>query len=159
MAKDTPPVARNFMVTQVVALRPDTDIFDAVNTLMLHHIAGAPVVDDAGRILGFLSEKDCLKPLIDAAYEADPALTVDKCMVRDIKTISEDTDALVIAELFINHPYRRLPVVRNGILVGQVSRRDFLKAVAEWTRPPAKPKRPAFLYFSKVANRKDVSLP
>lgn len=158
MSIGAPPVARDFMVTQVVALRPDMGIFEAVDVLLMNHIAGAPVVDEQRRILGFLSEKDCLKPLVDAAYESDPELTVGKCMAKDIRTISEDADALVVAELFMNHPYRRLPVVRDGVLVGQVSRRDFLKAVVEWIRPPSQPKRPSFLYLSRVQDPKDVAL-
>lgn len=146
--------AKDMMVTRLVTLRPEMDVFDAIDILMKNHVAGAPVVDREGRIVGFLSEKDCMQTLVDAAFDSNPTTTVERCMTRDVMTIHEDLDITRIAEYFLHTPLRRLPVVRHGKLVGQISRRDFLRALADWMRPDtAENNKPSFLYLSSVSDR------
>ncbi len=73
-------------------------------------------------------------------------------------TIDEATDHLQIAMIFLNTPYRRLPVLRDGTLVGQVSRRDLLSSVFETLVPqPAPLREPSIrsLYLSALFDRKD----
>lgn len=145
--------ARDIMATRFLRLKPDLDIYEATDLLLKHRVANAPVVDDQDRLIGFLSEKDCIQTLVDGAYSSNPSTSVERCMSRDVQSISEETDLLAIANIFLTHPYRRLPVVRDGILVGLISRRDFLSGMAEWTRIDAdQNSQPSFLYLSKVAD-------
>lgn len=146
--------ARDMMVTRLITVRPDQDVHEAIDLLLRNRVAGAPVVDANENLVGFLSEKDCMQTLLDAIYDSNPSTTVEMCMTRDVFTITEDTNVLTIAELFLHKPFRRLPVVRGRRLVGQVSRRDFLMALSEWSREDTVTEhRPTFLYFSSITDR------
>ena len=125
------PRAADIMVSRVITLRPDTDIFVAIRVLLSRRISGAPVLDARGGLVGLLSEKDCLKLLALGGFHEDDfaGATVADYMTSDVSTIGLDTDIFTIAGLFLRHPYRRLPVVDDGLLVGQVSRRDVLKGI------------------------------
>lgn len=122
------PPAREIMKTSLVTLRPDTNVFDAVKLLIKHKISGAPVVDEDNRLLGVFSEKSVMKVLVEAAYEQVPVDRIDGLMNTNPKTINENTQLVSMAQIFLNSPCRRLPVVKDGVLVGQVSRRDVVQA-------------------------------
>jgi CBS domain-containing protein len=124
------PVARasDFMVTRLFRLTPQEHVFDAIGALLKHRVSGAPVVDTDGLLLGVFSEKDSMSVLIKAAYEQLPGADVSAFMNPDRgRFISEDTDLLTIAKMFVDSSYRRLAVVRDGMLQGQISRRDVLR--------------------------------
>ena len=121
-------VVREFMVTSVVTLAPDMDIFQAMRTLLHHRISGAPVVTAQQELVGVLSEKDCLRVFASGAYYNDAGGHVSDYMTRKVTTLSPDDELFQVAELLLAHTFRRLPVVDDGKLVGQVSRRDVLLA-------------------------------
>ena len=64
------PIVRDHMDVEVCSLRPETEILDAVGLLLEHRVTGAPVVDEAGRLVGMLTEKDCLK-LVATGHDAN----------------------------------------------------------------------------------------
>lgn len=152
------PTARDIMKTDLVVFHPTMPLIDAVKKLIEHQIAGAPVVDDDYHLLGFLSEKDCLMPLVEMAVESDPVTQVVNFMNPTVRTITEDTDVLVIAELFMKSPIRRLPVVKDGKLVGLVARHDFLKGMLEWTDPTSETKPQARNYWSRIHGKDESPL-
>ena len=120
--------AADFMQTQLFRLRPHENIFEAIGALLKHRISGAPVVDDDGFLLGVFSEKDSMSVLIKGAYDQLPGAEISAFMNPDRgRIISEETDLLTIADMFVTTHYRRLPVVRDGVLQGQISRRDVLR--------------------------------
>ena len=125
-----PPIlARDFMVTDLATLTPEMDVFEAVNVLLSRHISGAPVTDQKRIFLGVFSEKTCMSMLIAAAYDQMPTSTVGAFMNRDTRRIiSADIDHMAITQVFTKTPYRRLPVVHDGKLAGQICRRDVLRA-------------------------------
>jgi CBS domain-containing protein len=126
--------AGEFMTTKLITLSRDTDVFQAIGHLLKNHISGAPVVDTLGTFLGVFSEKTSMSVLIQAAYEQLPATEVGAFMNTDPKrAISEQTDLLRCAEIFLQTPYRRLPVLRDKKLIGQVSRRDVIASLFELT--------------------------
>lgn len=134
------PVAEDIMVTRLVTLRAETDVFKAIETLVKNKISGAPVVDGDNKLLGVFSEKNCMQILIDAAYEGLPTNQVGAFMDNEPQTVSRNTGLLVLAQVFLLSPRRRLPVVEDGnILVGQVSRRDVIAAASKLVaKVPAK---------------------
>ncbi|MEN1681510.1 MAG: CBS domain-containing protein [Planctomycetota bacterium] len=148
--------ARDVMVTRLVTLRPAMDIFDAVRLLLRNRISGAPVVDPAGNYLGVFSEKCSLNALLDAAYEGLPTSEVGLFMDTEAQTILPETQLLSIAQVFLLTPYRRLPVVDDqGRLLGQVSRRDVLRAAMKsMDRQPSKEK--SLLYLSALIEREEA---
>lgn len=92
--------------------------------------------------------------LKQASVNAD----VGSFMDCDATTIGPREDVLSIAQIFLNSPYRRLPVVEAGRLIGQVSRRDLLEAAAALLRPPSERHRAAALYLSPLSESLPPSL-
>lgn len=119
-----------YMAKDLITFRPEQDIYEAIDLILKHKISGAPVLDSRGQLVGLLSEKDCLRVMISSAYHNEPigVRRVSDYMTVNVVTISPDKDVLDVANLFLGSNYRRFPVVENGKLLGQVSRRDILRA-------------------------------
>ena len=119
------------MARRLVTLRPETNIYQAVDLLIDRAISGAPVVDSSGALVGVLSEKDCMQVLTRSAFEDLPSdVTVGDLMSKDPVTVRDDQAVIHAAEIFLSKAFRRLPVLnQKGDLVGQLSRRDVLKAI------------------------------
>ncbi len=117
-------------VNDLIAFKPDQSIQDAIDIIIDKKISGAPVLDDNGKLVGMLSEKDCLRIIVDQAYHNLPieSKKVSDYMTAEVKTVSPDHDVVSAANLFLHTPIRRMPVVENGVLKGQISRRDILRA-------------------------------
>jgi CBS domain-containing protein len=123
------PKVSDYMDTIVQTLNPNTEILDAVDFLLEKHVTGAPVVDDQYRVVGILSEKDCLY-LLAAGSEADlPQGTVADFMTHEVHTIPPSMNVYFCAGLFMNTVIRRFPVVEDGKLVGAITRFDILRAI------------------------------
>lgn len=122
--------AVDIMTRKVVTLSPETDIYTAMKTFLAKRFSGAPVVDARGTLIGILSEKDCLKVLTGEAFDGLPEGRVADYMTKPVETVSPETNILDIVGRFLNMPFRRLPVVDDeGRLIGQISRRDLLRAI------------------------------
>ncbi len=135
-------LAKKFMATRLITLTPEMDVFEAIGYLLKHRISGAPVIRPDRTFLGVFSEKTSMQVLVDSAYDQLPTSRVGAFMNTDSKRlISDDTDLLAVMKIFLDTPYRRLPVLRDGKLIGQVSRRDALRAqnhVARYLNPEEK---------------------
>lgn len=121
----------DIMATELMTFSPDTIIHKAIQILLDQRLSGAPVVDHANKLVGMLSKKDCLKVVLSSSYHQDWGGTVRDYMSADVTTIDPDTDLVSAAEFFLNSTFRRFPVLRDGRLVGQVSRHDVLRALIE----------------------------
>lgn len=122
------PTVREYMVTRLYTVAPEVHILDAVDMLVERRISGAPVVRD-GHLVGMLSERDCLQFLTKGANDDVPTGTVGDYMATGVRTIPPTMDIYYVAGLFLKHGIRRLPVVEDGVLIGQISRRDVLRAI------------------------------
>jgi CBS domain-containing protein len=123
------PRAKDVMATSLVTLTPDMDAFDAIGLLLDRHISGAPVISEERRFLGVFSEKTSMNVLLGSAYDQLPTSRVEVFLDPDReRTITEERDLLSVTQMFLDTVYRRLPVLRGEKLVGQVSRRDVLRA-------------------------------
>ena len=151
--------ARDFMTKRLVTLRPDMDVIKAVQLLLKNRISGAPVVDANSVFLGVFSEKCAMQVLLDAAYEQLPSNEVRLFMDTDAQTIEPDTQLLSIAQVFLLTSYRRLPVIEAGRLVGQISRRDVMRASLDLLKhPPTRDEGSSLLYLSALIERNDAPL-
>ncbi|OED45174.1 hypothetical protein AB833_00015 [Chromatiales bacterium (ex Bugula neritina AB1)] len=119
----------DYMTASLATFKPDMEMRKAVSLLVEKRISGAPVVDDHGNMVGMLSEQDCMKIALNAGYYGDYGGLVKDYMNTTVTTIDADTSILKLAQLFVDAPYRRYPVLQNNRLVGQVSRRDVLRAL------------------------------
>lgn len=117
-------------MSNLITFKPDQPIQDVISTIVGKKISGAPVLDDQHHLIGVISEKDCLRLIVDQAYNNMPAetRTVSDYMTTRVQSLSPKTNIVEAAILFLNSPIRRFPVVENDMLIGQVSRRDILKA-------------------------------
>jgi CBS domain-containing protein len=134
MTRPGVPTARDVMTRTLVTLRPETPLFEAIATLLDHDISGAPVVDESGRLLGLFSEFDCLRELASGEFYEHGHYAVGRVvdLVTGMRhTVAPDLDLYGIAHAFVTHRVRRLPVVEDGRLIGQVSRRDVLRAIRD----------------------------
>ena len=122
-------VVKDYMARTLVTFKPETDVLDAVHTLVEHRIAGAPVVDDEGNLLGMLSEFDCMKVALNAGYHGIWGGPVRDFMSDGVETVDADMSIVDLAQVFINKKFRRFPVTQGTRLVGQISRRDVLRAL------------------------------
>ncbi|NCF15792.1 MAG: CBS domain-containing protein [Gammaproteobacteria bacterium] len=122
-------VVKDYMARTVVTFKPDTPVLDAVHTLVKNRIAGAPVVDDEGNLVGMLSELDCMKVALQAGYYGDYGGPVSDYMSEGVKTVNIEMSIVDLAQVFIDEGFRRFPVTDNNRLVGQISRRDVLRAL------------------------------
>ncbi|MEL6556648.1 MAG: CBS domain-containing protein [Bacteroidota bacterium] len=122
-----------YMATNLFTFRPEQGIDEAIDIMLEKRISGGPVLDEYGALIGMLSERDCLKIMVDAAYLNYPAGrgTVGDYMSKEVKTIDINKDVLDAANMFLSGSVRRFPVVENGKLKGQISRRDIMKAARE----------------------------
>lgn len=125
------PMIRECMATDLITLSPDDEIIRAMMTLLDAKISGAPVVDEREQLVGILSKKDCLKAALNASYYQEWGGAVAEYMSKDVKTLDADLDVIQAAEAFLSSSYRRFPVLGDGVLIGQVSRCDILKALSE----------------------------
>ena len=154
---NAPLLAKDIMVTKLVTLAPHLDVFEAVGLLLRHRISGAPVIDEEGRLLGVLSERCCMCALAEAVYDGMPTTEVRAFMDTDHTTITEETDFLNIIQLFLSTGQRRLPVLRDGKLVGQISRRDVLCAAHKLCEV-APNRETALLYLSSLVERNEAPI-
>ncbi|MDO8581009.1 MAG: CBS domain-containing protein [Candidatus Omnitrophota bacterium] len=120
---------KSVMTTNVIFVRPETPIYEALDILSNKKISGVPVVNDQMEVVGILSEKDVLQLLIDKAL--DVKSTVDNYMTREVVSFTEEDDIVAICKFFIRSYIRRVPIVRDSKLVGIVSRRDIVNVILE----------------------------
>jgi CBS domain-containing protein len=120
---------RDYMSTKLVTFTPEMEVMRAVNLLVQHGIAGAPVVDKEGRVVGMFSEKDCLSVALVASQDTCIAGPVSQFMSTKVVTVDPDTNLTQLATMFVSQSYRRYPVLEGGKLVGQISRSDVMRAI------------------------------
>jgi len=122
---------RDYMTTKLVTFRPDMEVMHAVHTLVEKGISGAPVVDASGKLIGVLSQRDCLEVALTAAQDTCIAGPVAQFMSEKPQTVDPDMNLTQLATMFTTATFRRYPVIENGQLVGQISRSDVLRAISQ----------------------------
>lgn len=117
--------AKDIMTEDVVSVRQHCTLYDAVELLLEHQVSGLPVVDNAGIVIGIITEFALLVLTYDKTCERD---NVGWHMTRQVCTVDEQTLLSDVADIFILNRFRRVPVVCEGKLVGIISRRDLMRA-------------------------------
>ena len=124
-----PLSVKDFMKRDLVTFTPETNVLAAIRVLLEKKISGAPVIDEKGWVVGMLSEYDCLQPNLQSSYHNDVGTLVKDYMSKDVTTIKSHLSLTEAAQIFIDKGLRRLPVVENKKLIGQISRRDVLEEI------------------------------
>ena len=119
--------AKNIMTTDVMSVKAETLVCDAMRILIDNQISGLPVVDNEEKVIGIISEKDMLRLLFNTSIKEND--TVLDYMTKEVVSFKEEDSAVDICEFFMNSSVRRVPIVREGKLVGIVSRRNLIKTI------------------------------
>lgn len=158
--------AAQVMTSKVVTVEPATPLREVARLFVRHGISGAPVVDRAGAVIGMVSESDLLQreelsrdqqaswwlEMIAEGEALAPEFVTyvrasEGCarevMTREVIAVGEATSVAEIAALMLRHRIKRVPVLRDGRLVGIVSRADLIETLAhpEERRPFHQPRR------------------
>ena len=120
--------ARDIMTTSVQTVAARMPIREFALLLATQHLNGTPVLSDDGAVIGMATEADLL---------AKSGATVGEIMTRRPISVEEKTPVAEVAQLLGCRRIRQAPVMRGGRLVGMVSRRDIVRAIARASRPEA----------------------
>jgi len=124
--------ARAIMTEDIVTIRPEANIKDAIELLLTEGISGLPVCDEEDRLVGVITEYAMLAIAYDDKILCE---TVAQHMTTDVLSVDIDDPISKAADLCIVHRVRRVPVLHNGQLAGLISRRDVLKSLYEAEAP------------------------
>jgi CBS domain-containing protein len=122
-------MVRDYMATELTVVAPEQDVLRAMRLLLERGVSGAPVIDAQGNLVGLLTQRDCMTVAFQTAYHGDAAGSVAEYMTREVETVPVQTTLVEVVERFYRSPHRRFPVMDGNQLVGQISRRDVLRAV------------------------------
>lgn len=111
------------MKTNVITVKKDTLVYDAIELLLNNNITGLPIVDNDDNLVGIITEKDVLK-LLYANIKEDAK--VEQFMTKDVVTFDESDNLTDVAECFIRNHFRRVPILKNGKIAGILSKKDII---------------------------------
>lgn len=137
---------KDVMVKKVITIKSGTTLEQAAKILVKNNISGAPVVDEQGKLIGMISEKDLFKTLypdvgdilshlalwlskekIKYRIKTKKQILIDKIMTKKVITVGENDHVLKVGSIMLTAKIHRLPVVKNDKVVGIVSRRDIFR--------------------------------
>ncbi len=129
MTRPEIPTAADLMQRKLHTVADDAPIEKAVRLLLEKGYAAVPVIDKGGKLVGLVSEHDCVRVLSEAIAERWPSGLVRNHMTTDLETVAPTEDILALATRFTQGRHRRLLVVENGQLVGLIARRDLMRGL------------------------------
>jgi len=128
--------AKDIMEKNVVTVKRNMPIHEAIKTLVDNNITGLPVVDDDMTLVGIISEKDVLRILanMDLLMMLDDVkksvATVEDFMTTEVVAFEEYDTLADVCDCLIKKNFRRVPILSDGEVVGIISRRDLVKYIA-----------------------------
>jgi CBS domain-containing protein len=124
--------AAAIMSDELVTIHAEASLKEAIETLLSHQATGLPVTVDEGHLVGIITEF----ALLAMAYDHDVRQqTVARHMTREVICADANTPLNRVADLFILHRVRQMPVLQNERLAGMITRRDVLQALVA-SAPP-----------------------
>lgn len=123
---------RDYMDKTFLTLSAEMDVYHAIDLLLEEGQTSAVVCDEHKKIVGILSEKDCLKLLTGGSYYQMPGGKVKDYMTSDVFCIPAYTDIFEVADMFLKHYFRRIVIKdESDKILGQITRRDLLRIIKE----------------------------
>jgi CBS domain-containing protein len=129
---------RDFMMSDVVTVTPDTEITRVVRILIEKDISGLVVVEPGSKVVGIVTERDCIATMTPSGYFDQLGGPISDFMSAPVATVDPDDNLVDVAVRLTESKYRRFPVVEDGRLIGIIARRDVLRALgnsAWFTKP------------------------
>ncbi|MGM0768126.1 MAG: CBS domain-containing protein [Pseudomonadota bacterium] len=122
--------ASDVMWNHIEPIRCGTPLTRVVKILLQNHVSGLPVVDDHRKVIGFVSEQDCIHALLVSSYHCEGDPIVEDVMFRDPVTISPELAMVDLAQNLGAGKPKVFPVVDHGRLIGIVTRTAILAELA-----------------------------
>ncbi len=120
----------DYMNHHPVKLTKNMPVAEAVERLLQSVQSGGPVIDEGGKLCGFLSEQDCIKAMVESTYYREQVCRVGEIMQSPVLTVSDTMSILEVAEKLLREKPKMYPVVdESGVLVGCISRTQILAAI------------------------------
>ena len=144
--------AADVMTREIISISPDASIIEAVRLMLQHKISGLPVIDAAGKLEGIVTEGDFLRRVetgterkrsrfvefllgpgrLAEEYTHASGRKVSEVMTPDVHTVAEDAPLEQVVHLMERHRVKRIPVVSGGKMVGIVTRKNLMRALASF---------------------------
>ena len=124
-------LVKDYMIPDTHSIPATLNVAEAVDILLNDHLSGAPVVDSNHKLVGFLSEKDCIKHMINSSYYRDGSPSVREIMNAKVRSVTPDTSMLQVAEMMFEYPPKIYPVCNGEQLVGIIKRHQVLQALRQ----------------------------
>ena len=120
----------DYMSQRPVTFTTEMPVAEAVEKLLHSHQTGGPVVNEKRELVGFLSEQDCLRQMIESSYYREQVARVSDIMVKDALAVKPYSSVLEVAQKMITDKPKVYPVVDDdGVLLGSISRAQILNAI------------------------------
>lgn len=128
--ESAPILVQDYMTENLITFRKDQYVVEVMEVLVKNKISGAPVVNERNELEGVISDGDCMKQISESRYYNMPIgdMKIENYMETDVTTIDKNMNIFDCASLFYKHDCRRFPILENGKLIGQISRKDILCA-------------------------------
>ena len=118
---------KDIMLKKVLTVTGNMPIEEVCDVLSKNKVSGVPVIDKSRKLIGYISEKD----IIVSLSKKTKCKKTSDAMNKKVFFIKENTSLHEVARIFSDEEYRRLPVVKNGKLVGIVSRKEIMRRLVE----------------------------
>jgi CBS domain-containing protein len=143
--------AVDVMSPRVIAVHPDAPVSQAAELMLRTGVSGLPVQDTSGALVGILTEGDLLRRVelgtqrrrsrllafltspgrLAEEYTHSQGRKVSEVMSREVETVDPESQLSDVVDLMLKRRIKRVPVVRDGVLMGIVSRADLMRALAK----------------------------
>ena len=127
---------KDYMLNNPIKMTEDQSVFDAIHEILVHKVSGVCVVGDNDKLIGVLSELDCMRAILSSVYNEAPTGPIKEYMTTDVISVKLNDNIVDVATDMLKHKHRRRPVIQeDGRLIGQVTCRQLLRAVKEFASP------------------------
>ena len=146
--KSEPLTVADCMTPARVAIQDTATVTEAVQILLKNRLLGSAVVNQAGELVGYVSEQDCLKHLLTDSYYREDSAHVADVMRRDVLTVNSDMSIVDLAQIMTGDKPKKYPVVERRKLIGEITRTEVVQALLKlraWHQDPVadRKQRPA----------------
>jgi len=124
-------LVKDYMDYNPHTINASSNVKEVVEQLLNQHILGAPVISSEQQLIGYISEQECIKEMLNDAFYCEEPTSVCNVMVKDVISVSPDTSIIEIAQTMLKRHPKNYPVVESGKLIGIINRAHILKALLE----------------------------
>ncbi len=124
-------IVREIMRSTNICLNPKMSIDLVSSHLTKYHLPGAPVIDESNNPIGFVSEYDCLKQLMQSSYYCDNTALAEDVMSKKVITTSPEMTLIDVASQMNENKLNVAPVIENGKIIGVILRGDIMRELVK----------------------------